>query len=96
MIVTPEKYTVNVNEDFSVVVTTIDENEIEKPVENVAVSILNSLNKEDTDSNGRVWLTAPESSGSFKIQAQKDGVYTIGQASIKVNDIVHWLSLIHI
>ena len=95
LIVTPEKYTVNVNEDFSVVVTTIDENEIEKPVENVAVSILNSLNKEDTDSNGRVWLTAPESSGSFKIQAQKDGVYTIGQASIKVNDIVHWWAIIY-
>jgi len=95
LIVTLEKYTVNVDEDFSVVVTVVDENEIEKPVENVAVSILNSFEKEYTDSNGRVWLTAPDSPGQFKIQAQKDGVYTIGQASIKVNDIAHWWEIIY-
>jgi len=82
----PEKWTVEVNERFSVVVT--DESGV--PIENVAVAI-GEMNAETkyTNSDGRVWLTAPEKAGDIEIFAQKDG-YLNEEESIAVNYNPQW------
>ena len=96
LIVTPEKWTVNVNEEFSVLVTTINEKGEEVNVsEGIAVSILEEPGVKDTNSDGRVWLIAPDNPGDITIQAQKDDEYKLGQATIVVKEAPTWWSFIY-
>lgn len=83
LIVTLDKYTVNANEKFSVVVK--DENE--NPIANATVVIQDVFGEDaiaTTNSGGRAWLVAPEVGGEITIMAQKDG-YVEGTTPLMVN-----------
>jgi len=93
LIVTLDKYTVNVNEKFSVVVK--DENE--NPIANATVVIQDIFGEgaiATTNSGGRAWLVAPEVGGEITIMAQKDG-YVEGTTPLMVNiGLGFWESLL--
>jgi len=84
LLITPEKFTVDANERFSVVITDVITGE---PVENVAVAISGDSGGETqyTNEQGRVWLTAPEKPGEITIIAQKGGEYQQNTEKIEVN-----------
>jgi len=84
LLITPEKFTVDANERFSVVITDVSTGE---PVENVAVAISEDSGGETqyTNEQGRVWLTAPEKPGEITIIAQKGGEYQQNTEKIEVN-----------
>ena len=80
LLVIPDDFTIDAGERFSVKV--IDENG--KIVSGVEVAIQSFGDKETTNSNGRVWLIAPEDKEIVTIIAQKEG-YNKGNAKIGVN-----------
>lgn len=83
LIVTLDKYTVDANEKFSVVVKDEDEN----PVADATVAIQDVFGEgtiATTNSEGRAWLVAPEIRGEITIMAQKDG-YVDGTTPLMVN-----------
>jgi len=80
LLVIPDDFTIEAGERFSVKI--IDENgEI---VSGVEVAIQSFGGKEITNSNGRVWLIAPEDKEIITIIAQKEG-YDKGNVKIGVN-----------
>jgi len=80
LLIIPDDFTIEAGERFSVKV--IDENgEI---VSGVEVAIQSFGDKEITNSNGRVWLIAPEDKEIITIIAQKEG-YNKGNVKIGVN-----------
>lgn len=89
------KYLVIITDDvvdagriFSVYV----KNENGDPVPNVLVGIENNWEERDeTDSDGRAWLTAPDDQEEITILAQKDK-YTQVKHKIRVNIEEHWLT----
>ena len=82
MVVTPDKYTIDEGESFSVLIT---DSENEEPVEGVSVYIENILDVGGTTkSNGRVALDAPHDHETIVIIAQKEG-YQDGEETIWVN-----------
>jgi len=91
LVITPEKYTVNVNEGFSIKVTDEDG----KSVADASVEIQSTKNPpKSTDGNGRAWLTAPEGRDKISIIAQKYG-YVDGKETIFVNSAglgLEWLT----
>jgi len=67
-------------------------NENGDPVPNVLVGIENNWEERDeTDSDGRAWLTAPDDQEEITILAQKDK-YTQVKHKIRVNIEEHWLT----
>lgn len=80
LLVIPDDFTIEAGVRFSVKV--IDENG--RAVSEVEVAIQSFGDKEITNSNGRVWLIAPEDKEKITIIAQKEG-YNKGNVKIGVN-----------
>jgi hypothetical protein len=83
LIVIPDSYTINENEQFSVIVK--DENN--NPVENATVAIQSCSGKDSigiSNVNGRIWLTSPNDREEILIRAKKDG-YIDGVSTIRIN-----------
>ena len=72
LIITPDAYTVEVNKQFSVVITDEDG----KSIAGVTVGIQSCTGKDNVDitnDNGRAWLIAPEGHNEIILIAQKKG-----------------------
>lgn len=85
LIITPEKYTVDAGEKFSVLIKDEDGN----PIAEAVVGIQSFGDLKITDDDGRAWLTAPENDETITIIAQKEG-YSNGDIDILVNIQSPW------
>ena len=86
LVITPEKYTVDAGEKFSVLIKDEDDN----PISEAMVGIQSFGDLKITDDDGRAWLTAPENDETITIIAQKEG-YSNGDIDIKVNLDPPWI-----